>query len=383
MSRSKAVGCVKQVITCIALVAVVLFIVGTWRGACTPSGAVIVTPVTPPDPVPVPPPEPRDKFQSFSDPWDATANQIDWQLVDILAELSESVYEAPDQADVVARKMGFDSGESIIQLNQGAWIVRKGDLAVIVFRGTDMNQLADWICDAKFAPTDVFGGKMHLGFRTGWLGLRKDIVESFDRTGWPKHLWITGHSLGGALSVSCAHDLEFKDRQPIAGIVTFGQPSIVNKALAEKWSPTMRTKLLRVVNEEDLVARVPPGYTYFGGVAWFRNGQVWRTKWAPNIFGAAPEPTTGQELADEEPFGPTVMSQQEFEDLQQQLREAKQEAESGRKTYGAPGDFLGDHFMYGYRRQIERQLDPAPPLGAPVPDSLNENRFKAPTATDQ
>jgi alpha-beta hydrolase superfamily lysophospholipase len=67
-------------------------------------------------------------------------------------------------------------------------------------------------------------------------------------------LFLTGHSLGGALATLAA------SRWPARACYTFGAPRVGDGAFAR----TLRAPLYRVVNGQDVVPRVPPASDLLG-----------------------------------------------------------------------------------------------------------------------
>jgi phospholipase A1 len=73
----------------------------------------------------------------------------------------------------------------------------------------------------------------------------------------PLSLTITGHSLGAALATLTAYDIKttFK-RAPLVTVISFGGPRVGNRSFrlqVEKQG----TKVLRIVNSDDLITKVP------------------------------------------------------------------------------------------------------------------------------
>ncbi|MFJ6671834.1 hypothetical protein ACIQMJ_12065 [Actinosynnema sp. NPDC091369] len=72
-------------------------------------------------------------------------------------------------------------------------------------------------------------------------------------------IWFTGHSLGGAPAMPAAAWLHFEDPELSAqGVYTFGQPRTCDDALARAYDEALRGRTFRVVNNNDVVAQVPP-----------------------------------------------------------------------------------------------------------------------------
>ena len=86
-------------------------------------------------------------------------------------------------------------------------------------------------------------------------------------------LLITGHSLGGALALLCAHRLALQT-VPIHSVHTFGQPRVGDHAFAAAYDSLLGDRTYRVVNQNDVVPRLPGvllGYQHAGHLA-FLNG---------------------------------------------------------------------------------------------------------------
>ncbi|XP_010544567.1 PREDICTED: phospholipase A(1) DAD1, chloroplastic-like [Tarenaya hassleriana] len=73
----------------------------------------------------------------------------------------------------------------------------------------------------------------------------------------PLSLTITGHSLGAALAILTAYDVKTTFKQPpMVTVISFGGPRVGNRSfrrLLEKQG----TKVLRIVNSDDLITKVP------------------------------------------------------------------------------------------------------------------------------
>ena len=125
------------------------------------------------------------------------------------------------------------------------------DFAVLVFRGT--HDLLDWLTNIKILPRDWDGpGRVHVGFRKAFESVWDDADAYLDTVTGP--LFYTGHSLGGALATLAAV------RRPPQALYTFGSPRVGDADFARVLHTTENTLIptYRVVNNRDLVTRVPP-----------------------------------------------------------------------------------------------------------------------------
>ncbi|KAK4847503.1 hypothetical protein QYF36_002630 [Acer negundo] len=88
--------------------------------------------------------------------------------------------------------------------------------------------------------------------------IREEISRVMEAYGdEPLSFTITGHSLGAALATLTAYDINSTfPKAPIVTVISFGGPRVGNRnfrCLLEK----SRTKILRIVNSDDLITKVP------------------------------------------------------------------------------------------------------------------------------
>ena len=142
---------------------------------------------------------------------------------------------------------------------QGFVACRRDDtgtgFAVICFRGT--KQVKDWMTNLKIKPvaikdprTGAIIGNMHEGFHDAYMSVHDDIAACLK--GYEDlPLYITGHSLGGALAVVATW---YQSSARLAACYTFGAPRVGDEALIDRF----KTPIYRIVNGPDPVPFVPP-----------------------------------------------------------------------------------------------------------------------------
>ena len=125
--------------------------------------------------------------------------------------------------------------------------------AVLAFRGSEPVTLPNWVTDVvvRLVERDEYAGKVHLGFssvlRRTWAKIEPILQLARD-----KPLFLTGHSMGGALAVLTACRLAKMGRPPVA-VYTFGAPRVGDPDFCAGYAlPTYR-----IVNRLDLVPEVP------------------------------------------------------------------------------------------------------------------------------
>ena len=148
---------------------------------------------------------------------------------------------------------------------------------LIAFRGTETKnfsgQVHDLLTDAKISHVQ-FGphqkSKVHSGFLEAVDSIWDEVSEFIqENTVSGDKLWFTGHSLGAALATLAAAKIVFDNDTPyeIGGLYTIGQPRTGNKYFKAEFDKRMRNKIIRIVNNNDLVTMIPLpiGYRHIGG----------------------------------------------------------------------------------------------------------------------
>jgi triacylglycerol lipase len=130
--------------------------------------------------------------------------------------------------------------------------VNKDELAVLSFRGTA--NFGDWkinLCAGRMPMPGFEAVEVHTGFWEAFEGQAADIKEAVDKHVSPDlGLYITGHSLGGALAQIASAVLE---RDNLAACYTFGSPRVAT----QNFDTCVKCPHYRVVNHWDLVPGVP------------------------------------------------------------------------------------------------------------------------------
>lgn len=191
----------------------------------------------------------------------------------LFARLSQAAYSAESDWRSAFEAQGFTTSGPIESGTMMAFVARRDDVAIVVFRGTDSDDKADWKVNFDVDRVKVEGGHIHHGFYAAYESLKEKIRGELGRQR-PGHLWATGHSLGGALAIIAAHDLDADFK--VHGVVTFGQPMVGQRDLARAWSPAFKGRYQRFVFESDLVCRLPPRGKHFGSLVWRKRKEIKR-----------------------------------------------------------------------------------------------------------
>jgi pimeloyl-ACP methyl ester carboxylesterase len=125
--------------------------------------------------------------------------------------------------------------------------------AVLAFRGSDPVTLPAWVTDAvvRLVARAEYDGRVHLGFSSALKRTWDKIERALDAVG-DRPLFLTGHSMGGALAILAACRLARAGQEPVA-TYTYGAPRVGDPAFCEGYA--LRT--YRVVNRLDIVPEMP------------------------------------------------------------------------------------------------------------------------------
>jgi triacylglycerol lipase len=200
----------------------------------------------------------------------------------VLGQAAAMAYQTAAACERWAVSQGFSPGtlECFDADDTQGFIVQNDTDLVVAFRGTEPKRPMDWLSDGRVihAPWAHRVGKVHTGFyhalevvwRSGQEVLPKRLANRGNR-----RVWITGHSLGGALAELCAARASFDPRitaVPIEAVYTFGQPRVGDDEFAHLLHDKMGVSVFRFVNDRDIVPRVPffgMGYRHFGAQIFF------------------------------------------------------------------------------------------------------------------
>jgi triacylglycerol lipase len=204
-----------------------------------------------------------------------------------LARVAKAVYQkqgdgAPAEASILGDLQQLDAEFTKVigfsqKSAQGCVIVNK-KYVVAAFRGTDEG--GDWLDNLNAVPRDGPFGQVHTGFQKSLMDIwpdmksairlaRRDFNQAREAAGLQPGslpLWITGHSLGGAMATLAGAELIQAD-EPFYGIYTFGAPRTGDRDFARIFNVEAGKRTFRFQNNNDIVTRVPSrvmGYSHIG-----------------------------------------------------------------------------------------------------------------------
>ena len=194
-----------------------------------------------------------------------------------MARLASEVYRrvsakdpAPDEAAILQSLQADDSGFLSVagasHRSAQAALIEHKDYLCLAFRGTD--ELADWLDNINAFARPALFGDFHRGFWQSVEDIWEPLWAAWEQrhAAQPRPLFLTGHSLGGAMATIAAARLIHLD-QPFTSAYTFGQPRAMARETARVFNQECRGRFFRFHNNNDLVTRVPSrlmGYSHVG-----------------------------------------------------------------------------------------------------------------------
>ena len=160
-------------------------------------------------------------------------NAADFQLVDTYSSLGT-------QAFICTKTIELAAGG-------------KKTMAFLTFRGTEPKDFRDIKTDIKARLKGVKLDQETIDFHSGYLDslehIRADLVEELEKTSYDQ-LFITGHSLGGALAIVFTR---LQAASTNGACYTFGAPPVG----AVEVQNGLKTPVYEIINEIDIVPRLP------------------------------------------------------------------------------------------------------------------------------
>nr|VFK23485.1 MAG: Lipase (class 3) [Candidatus Kentron sp. LFY] len=193
-----------------------------------------------------------------------------------MARLSKEIYlkkngsSAPDEEKILEKLQKDDdeflSVSGVDKNSAQAALVEHNDYLCMVFRGTD--ELLDWLDNLNASSKKELFGQFHRGFWNSvedvWGTLFKEYQRLLKKRKRP--LFITGHSLGGAMATIATAILIHEDL-PFTSVYTFGQPRALTRETSRIFNVECKSRFFRFHNNNDIVTRAPAramGYSHVG-----------------------------------------------------------------------------------------------------------------------
>jgi hypothetical protein len=227
----------------------------------------------------------------------ATERHPDPTVAHVLGTCAGYAYSEPDTVAMIMARMGLKDNRCLkvaqfvdaMLISSTSFLVQSedGGSVILCYRGTEPVSLINWLTDVDVNPEKVLiefqdgtgAFEVHGGFYRNMRATRYQVVAALERALEGKSvfaeggsvarpleaLYITGHSLGGAMAALTAVTLVTEPAYSsiaakLKAVYTFGQPMIGSPALAEACDrhPFLGRRVLRYVYANDIVPQLPP-----------------------------------------------------------------------------------------------------------------------------
>ena len=222
-------------------------------------------------------PQPTESLQlsAATGPVLDASDEHTWRHGHYLAQACELAYKPADEGERRFRDELNLQAKLISVDNTQVYVGANAESIVVAFRGSEkpksLDGFKDWLLTnarnflvlpegqlgTDFAAAGV-GARFHRGFMEAlqeiWAPLYASLEEAMAVKQRP--LWVTGHSLGGAIALLSAWRFH-QNFLEVHRIVTFGAPMIGNKAASDAYHREFPDKIIRYVDHGDMVPRLP------------------------------------------------------------------------------------------------------------------------------
>jgi triacylglycerol lipase len=207
--------------------------------------------------------------------WTWNKPQVNFQNAQALGKAAKLAYENPKTVGDTLLGWNMKLAQFFDSKHTQAYLAMNDKTCILAFRGTQPNMLRDWLYDMDCRFVDGpkgTKGKIHVGFQNALDAIWPAVSTALKRERGSRSLWITGHSLGGALAILAATRLVFSDSQSVNGTYTYGQPRVGDNEFCTCFDQSLSASTFRFVNYHDIVPRVPlrnMGYEHQGKFFFF------------------------------------------------------------------------------------------------------------------
>ena len=169
------------------------------------------------------------------------------------ARLSQLAYRQYSKVQEELSKYGLRAKMRIYDAstNTNGFIACDDFSVVVAFRGTELKSLGNIFTDAQVVPKPIVPGektKAHGGFVDALNTVYESIASQLESSIGKKKLFITGHSLGGALASLLTYRISWEHRDAQPTMYVYGCPPVGDSSFA-KYFQGMHSNTITIVGD--------------------------------------------------------------------------------------------------------------------------------------
>jgi triacylglycerol lipase len=197
--------------------------------------------------------------------WDFEPTTENESAINAVALCNAALLTYSAQADIreYLGQWGFEESRILRGFSTQGFVARRDSILVVAFRGTEPIKADDWLSDINYYRRELAAGvpgRVHGGFANALGEIAAALTDAVAElaAGEESRVFITGHSLGGALAVLAGALLHFVSGRRIAGVFTYGQPRVGDPDFSAAFDRALGPVTFRYVNDLDVVPHIPP-----------------------------------------------------------------------------------------------------------------------------
>jgi len=184
------------------------------------------------------------------------------------AVAAQLAYLSAHSLEAEAKRVGFTLVARLDRGRNNGVVLDLPGVRIVAFRGTD--EAADWRTNLNLLPRSTPWGRVHRGFQDATASFWPDVAARVrEATAAGQKIWVTGHSLGGAIATLAAVRLFGSNEATVDLLCTFGQPPVGGSRFCTHCQEKFGERYIRCVNHTDAVADDVSLWREHSGTLWY------------------------------------------------------------------------------------------------------------------
>src|SRR5690349_12540656 len=174
-----------------------------------------------------------------------------------LMHCCELAYKDEGAVKDALANQNLEFGEFLDEVHTQGFLAVGNGFSIICYRGTQPDNLFDWATDANATQIPTPAGNVHRGFNDALNAVWNNNINRIlpfikSSLSENRHIFVTGHSLGGALAcLTVGRALSLDEPIPAKhlSLYTYGQPRVGDTDFVKAIDNKMDDRIVRVVNK--------------------------------------------------------------------------------------------------------------------------------------